>query len=278
MSTIRIVLLTGLSLLAFASNSLLCRIALKQTQIDPASFTSIRLVAGALTLWFITSLKHNSKTGQGNWVSALALFVYAAAFSFAYNSLSAGTGALILFAAVQASMIGYGLWQGERFQLGQWLGLGIALLGLVGLMLPGLAAPPIGAALLMLSAGAAWGVYSLRGRKGGDPSKVSAGNFLRSVPLALVLSALWYPYSEVDSAGALYAVLSGTLTSGLGYIVWYSVLPHLRASNAATLQLSVPVIAALGGILFLGEPLSWRLVGASLAILGGIALVLLKRK
>lgn len=278
MSTIRIVLLTGLSLLAFASNSLLCRIALKQTQIDPASFTSIRLVAGALTLWFITSLNHTSKTGQGNWVSALALFIYAAAFSFAYNSLSAGTGALILFAAVQASMIGYGLWQGERFQVGQWLGLGIALLGLVGLMLPGLAAPPIGAALLMLSAGAAWGVYSLRGRKGGDPSKVSAGNFLRSVPLALVLSALWYPYSEVDSAGALYAVLSGTLTSGLGYIVWYSVLPHLRASNAATLQLSVPVIAALGGILFLGEPLSWRLVGASLAILGGIALVLLKRK
>jgi len=270
----RIILLTVLSLLAFAGNSLLCRVALKQTAIDPASFTTIRLIAGALTLWAIVQLRKTSKKGKGNWTSALALFIYAITFSLAYHSLSAGTGALILFAAVQASMIGYGLWRGERFHVGQWLGLALALLGLVGLLLPGLAAPPLGAAFLMLLAGCAWGVYSLRGRAGGDPSKVSAGNFLRAVPFALGMSVLWYPQISWDKMGGFYAIISGAVTSGLGYIIWYSVLPHLRASNAATLQLSVPVIAALGGVLFLGEPLSWRLVLASLAILGGIALVL----
>lgn len=278
MSTTRIVLFTGLSLLAFASNSLLCRIALKQTEIDPASFTSIRLLAGALTLWAITQLRKNPKEGKGNWPSAFALFVYAIAFSLAYANLPAGTGALILFAAVQASMIGYGLWRGERFHFWQWLGLVIAMLGLVGLLLPGLAAPPLGAAFLMLLAGCAWGLYSLRGRMGGDPSKVSAGNFLRAVPFALGMSVLWYTQISWDQMGVLYAIVSGAVTSGLGYIIWYSVLPFLRASNAATLQLSVPVIAALGGVLFLGEPLSWRLVMASLTILGGIALVLLKRR
>lgn len=278
MSTTRIVLFTGLSLLAFASNSLLCRIALKQTEIDPASFTSIRLFAGALTLWAVTQWRKSPKEGRGNWTSAFALFVYAIAFSLAYHSLPAGTGALILFAAVQASMISYGLWRGERFHLWQWLGLVIAMMGLVGLLLPGLAAPPLGAAVLMLLAGCAWGVYSLRGRMGGDPSKVSAGNFLRAVPFALGMSVLWYPQIVWDQMGIFYAVVSGAVTSGLGYIIWYSVLPFLRASNAATLQLSVPVIAALGGVLFLGEPLSWRLVAASLTILGGIALVLWQRR
>lgn len=278
MSTTRIILFTGLSLLAFASNSLLCRIALKQTEIDLASFTSIRLLAGALTLWAITQWRKSPKEGKGNWPSALALFVYAIAFSFAYHSLPAGTGALILFAAVQASMISYGLWRGERFHFWQWAGLGIAMLGLVGLLLPGLAAPPLGAALMMLLAGCAWGVYSLRGRMGGDPSKVSAGNFLRAIPFALGMSVLWYPQISWDKMGIFYAIVSGAVTSGLGYIIWYSVLPFLRASNAATLQLSVPVIAALGGVLFLGESLSWRLVVASLTILGGIALVLWKRK
>lgn len=274
----RIILLTILSLLAFASNSLLCRIALKQTDIDPASFTSIRLIAGAFVLWAVTNLRKRKQAGRGNWLSALALFAYAAAFSFAYVNLTAGTGALILFGAVQATMIGYGLWKGEKLKALQWLGLILALTGLVGLVLPGLAAPPLGSAFLMCVAGATWGVYSLRGRGAGDPTKVSAGNFLRAAPMAIVLSLLLFKEVELDPAGIAYALVSGGITSGLGYIFWYTVLPSLKTSIAATLQLSVPVIAALGGIVFLGEPLSLRLVLASVAILGGIGLVVLRRQ
>lgn len=273
----RIILLTILSLLAFASNSLLCRIALKQTDIDPASFTAIRLISGATVLWLVANLRKRKQEGKGNWLSALALFAYAAAFSFAYVNLSAGTGALILFGAVQATMIGYGLWRGEKLRLLQWLGLMLALAGLVGLVLPGLAAPPLGSAVLMCVAGATWGMYSLRGRGAGDPTKVSAGNFLRAAPMAIFLSLLLFRQVELAPLGVAYALVSGGITSGLGYIFWYTVLPSLKTSNAATLQLSVPVIAALGGIVFLGEPLSLRLVLASVAILGGIGLVVLKR-
>ena len=184
---------------------------------------------------------------------------------------------MILFGAVQATMIGYGLWKGEKLRFLQWLGLILALIGLVGLVLPGLAAPPLGSAFLMCVAGATWGVYSLRGRGAGDPTVVSAGNFLRAAPMAIVLSLLLYKQVELDPAGVVYALVSGSITSGLGYIFWYTVLPSLKTSNAATLQLSVPVIAALGGIVFLGEPLSLRLILASVAILGGIGLVVLKR-
>ena len=277
MSGPRIILLTILALIAFASNSLLCRVALKQTDIDAASFTSIRLIAGAAMLWLLVRIQRNTTSGSGNWLSAMALFTYAAAFSFAYVSLTAATGALLLFGAVQATMIGYGIWIGEKLRNQQLIGLVLAIGGLVVLLLPGLAAPPLWGSLLMMIAGAAWGVYSLRGRGAGDPSKVSAGNFLRAVPLALMLSILMQKNTVLDSAGIGYALASGALASGFGYIVWYTVLPALKTSSAATVQLSVPVIAALGGIVFLGEPLTLRLVLAALAILGGIGLVLMKR-
>lgn len=273
----RIVTLTSLAMIAFACNSLLCRVALKDTGIDPATFTTVRLLSGAIMLWLITRVRRDTSAGQGNWLSALALFGYAAGFSFAYVSLPASTGALLLFGAVQATMIGHGLWKGERLLRGQLVGLVLALGGLVGLLLPGLSAPPLSGSLLMLGAGAAWGVYSLRGKGAGDPTRVTAGNFVRAAPIATVLSVFMYASAHVDGAGFLYAIASGALASGIGYAIWYSALPALQATTAATVQLSVPVIAALGGIAFLGEALTLRLVLASAAILGGIALVILKK-
>lgn len=267
--------LTALAMIAFAGNSLLCRLALQQTAIDPASFTTVRIVAGALTLWLIVRLRSSNHSAAGSWPSALALFTYAAAFSYAYVSLPAATGALLLFGAVQASMIGYGLWAGERLRLRQTTGLALALGGLVGLLLPGLSAPPLSGALLMLGAGVAWGAYSLRGKGAGDATGVTAGNFLRAVPMALLLGLAALPWSSLDVAGFCYAVASGALASGVGYAVWYMALRGLKATSAATVQLSVPVITALGGIVFLGETISWRLLIASAAILGGIALVII---
>ena len=267
-------------MLAFAGNSVLCRVALAQTGIDPASFTSIRLASGAVVLWLVVRLTRRGQSGGGNWRSALALFGYAACFSFAYVSLTAATGALLLFGAVQATMIGHGLRAGERFTRWQVAGLVLALGGLVGLLLPGLAAPPLGGALLMMAAGVAWGVYSLRGKGAGDPTRVTAGNFLRAVPLALGLSLLMRALGDtrVDAAGVWLAVLSGAGASAIGYAIWYTALPALKATSAATVQLSVPVLATLGGILWLGEAVSPRLVLASVAILGGIALVILEKK
>jgi drug/metabolite transporter (DMT)-like permease len=266
-------------MLAFAGNSLLCRIALRDTAIDAASFTAIRLVSGALVLWLLARTLRGSHGGRGSWASAGALFAYAAGFSFAYLSLPAGTGALLLFGAVQATMIGRGLWTGERLRGPQLLGFVLALGGLVGLLLPGISAPPLTGALLMLGAGVAWGIYSLRGKGAGDPIRVTAGNFLRAAPMALVLVLAMQVFqgTAVDGAGVGYALASGALTSGIGYALWYGVLPALKATHAATLQLSVPVIAAFGGIVFLDEHVSWRLVLASAAILGGIALVILEK-
>jgi len=276
----RTVVLTSLAMLAFAGNSVLCRVALAQTGIDPASFTSIRLASGAVVLWLVVRLTRRTQSGGGSWGSALALFGYAACFSFAYVSLTAATGALLLFGAVQATMIGHGLRTGERFTRWQVAGLVLALGGLVGLLLPGLAAPPLGGALLMMAAGVAWGVYSLRGKGAGDPTRVTAGNFLRAVPLALGLSLLMRALGDtrVDTAGVWLAVLSGAGASAIGYAIWYTALPALKATSAATVQLSVPVLATLGGILWLGEAVSLRLVLASVAILGGIALVILEKK
>lgn len=268
----RAMLLSALAMLAFAGNSLLCRWALRSTEIDPASFTTIRLVSGALVLWLLVQLR-GPRGGRGNGLSALALFAYAAGFSFAYQSLPAATGALLLFGAVQATMIGYGLATGERLRSLQLLGVMVALAGLIALLYPGLSAPPPVGALLMLGSGVAWGSYSLRGRGAGDPIQVTAGNFLRAVPLALVLSLVFLTEARIDRAGVVYAVMSGALTSGIGYAIWYTALPALKAIQAATLQLSVPVITALGGVLWIGEALTLRLQLASLAILGGIALV-----
>ncbi|MCB1915684.1 MAG: EamA family transporter [Rhodocyclaceae bacterium] len=266
--------LTAVAMIAFAANSLLCRLALRDTAIDAASFTTIRIAAGALMLWAIVRLRRGRGRAGGDWVSAAALFAYAAGFSFAYLSLDAGTGALLLFGAVQATMIGYGLARGERLAPVAIAGLVLAGGGLIGLLLPGLSAPPLVGAVLMAGAGVAWGIYSLRGRGGGDPAAATAGNFVRAVPLAALLSVLSLAGARVDAAGAAFAAASGALASGLGYAIWYAALPGLRATSAASVQLSVPVIAALGGALLLGEAPTLRLVLASIAILGGIAMVI----
>jgi len=274
----RIIFLTSLTMVAFAGNSLLCRAALMHTGIDAASFTTIRLISGAMMLWLIVRIGRGTPVGRGSWLSAFALFVYAAGFSFAYVSLPASTGALLLFGAVQVTMIGHGIRTGERLLKLQMAGLVIALAGLVGLLLPGLSAPPMFGSILMLVAGAAWGIYSLRGRGAGDPLRVTSGNFIRAVPFAAVLSVLMAGRTSLDSAGFCYAIASGALTSGIGYSIWYTVLPALKAAKAATVQLSVPVIAGLGGVLLLGEPITLRLILASLAILGGIALVIFEKQ
>lgn len=265
-------------MIAFAGNSLLCRMALKHTAMDPATFTSIRMLSGAIALWLIVSMRTGSRVKRGSWPSALALFVYAAAFSFAYVDLSAGMGALLLFGAVQATMILFGLWKGERLNASQGIGLVAALGGLVALLLPGLAAPPPGSAILMVGAGVAWGVYSLRGKGAGDPLATTAGNFLRAVPFAAGLSLLFLSLARADFQGVAYAITSGALTSGVGYAIWYAALRGLPATSAAAVQLSVPVIAAIGGVMLLGEPITLRLLGASAAILGGIALVIARPK
>lgn len=270
--------LTVLAMVAFAGNSLLCRLALKHTAIDAASFTSVRLASGAVVLWLIVRMRGGVHGLKGNWPSAVALFAYAACFSYAYLGLAAGTGALLLFGAVQSTMIGYGLWSGERLTRQQLAGLVCAFGGLAGLMLPGLSAPPFVASVLMLGAGVAWGIYSLRGRGVGDPLGVTAGNFLRAAPIAALASAIALPWSSLDLDGFWYAVCSGAIASGVGYAIWYTALRGLQATSAATVQLSVPVIAAAGGIVFLGEAVSLRLLLASAAILGGIGLVFAARR
>lgn len=271
--------LTVLAMIAFASNSLLCRAALRPFG-DPASFTLMRLASGAVCLWIIVrTTKGPLRNGDGSWLSALALFGYAALFSFAYLFLSAGTGALLLFAAVQATMIIWALRKGERMRLSQIGGLGLALAGLVALLFPGLTASPLIPALMMICAGIAWGIYSLRGKGAGDPLRTTAGNFVRAIPMALLLSSMFGPlFNSDDWAAAIYAIISGAFASGLGYAIWYTALPALKAVGAGTVQLSVPVIAAAGGILFLGEPITLRFALATAAVLGGIALVIVEGK
>ncbi len=288
MSPLRLTVLTLFAMLCFAGNSVLCRLAFQRSGIDAASFTAIRVVSGALMLALLIWLRRTRRpagnvgataTGLGgNWLSALALMVYAAGFSFAYVSLSTGTGALLLFGAVQATMIAAGLRAGERFGTSQMIGLLIALAGLVLFLLPGLSAPPLGGALLMMAAGIAWGVYSLRGRGVADPAGETAGNFVRAAPMAIALAIALLARQHLDGMGVLFAVLSGALASAIGYTAWYGALRGLTALRAASVQLSVPVLAAIAGALFLHEPLTARLVLASVAMLGGIALVLFNKR
>jgi drug/metabolite transporter (DMT)-like permease len=264
-------------MIAFAGNSLLCRAALSATGIDAASFTSIRLASGSIALYLLMLLRQRALPTDGNWPSALALFAYAAGFSFAYISLPAATGALLLFGAVQATMIGYGFYKGERLNVRQGVGIVLALLGLTALLLPGAERPSLLGAIFMLGAGIAWGVYSLRGRGAGDPTRETAGNFLRSLPLTAAVSFAFVESATIDAAGVAYAVASGALASGMGYALWYAALPHLTATTAATVQLSAPALAAIGGVVLLSEPLTIRLGLATIAILGGIAIFILSK-
>lgn len=270
----RTLLLTALAMLAFAGNSLLCRLALRDTAIDPASFTALRLASGAIILLVLLRFGRPPMSPQGSWLGAVMLFAYAAAFSLAYLHLDAGVGALILFGSVQLGMSAWGLFKGERLTALQTCGLVLAALGLAFWLLPGANAPSLRGTLLMIVAGLAWAGYSLIGRGAGDPLVKTAGNFLRASPFGLLMLLAYAGSWQVDGLGILYALLSGVLTSGLGYAVWYTALKDLSAIQGASVQLSVPVIAALLGALLLAESLSLRLVLVSAMTLGGISLVL----
>lgn len=270
--------LTVIAMFAFAANSLLCRLALAEDLMDAATFTSVRIVAGAVTLGSIVLFRRRTGERQPvNWYCVATLFAYMVFFSFAYLSLSAGTGALLLFGSVQLTMFVVALHQGERFPLLSWAGFACAIFGLIYLVLPGVTAPdPLGA-ILMIVAGIAWGFYSLLGRQVADPLEATAGNFIYSVPLVLVVSLIFLSEFNISYDGLFLAIASGAITSGCGYVVWYAALSGLTATRAATVQLSVPVIAAFGGILLLSELITMRTVLASAAILGGIAIVLTQR-
>jgi drug/metabolite transporter (DMT)-like permease len=270
--------LTCLTMIAFAANSLLTRAALGERAIDAASFTTIRLAAGAAALWVIVRfVRREAASADGDWVPAGVLFVYAIAFSLAYLSLAAGTGALIMFGAVQITMLTAGLRAGERFTPLSWLGFAVAVAGVAWLVSPGVTAPPPLGAALMTVAGITWGFYSLSGRRA-DPLLATAANFGRALPFALVASVLLAPGIRGSWLGVGLAVVCGAVTSGVGYVIWYEALKGLDASRAAIVQLSVPALAAVGGVLFLAEQPSWRLALCSVAILGGIAIVLVQRR
>ena len=270
---------TTAAMLAFASNSIICRLALRDGVIDPASFTAIRLFSGSVVLLLIFRLarRGDSIRRHGGWLSALMLFLYAACFSYAYISLSAGAGALILFGFVQATMNTIGVWSGDRPSMVEWLGWSVAFAGLLWLVLPGVEAPePVGAALMAI-AGIAWGVYSIRGRAESDALASTASNFTLSLAMVLALMAVVFPAADLSGRGVLLAVVSGALTSGVGYVIWYAALDHLSAMQAALVQLSVPALATAGGVLLLAESLPLRLLVSSILVLGGIGLALARK-
>jgi drug/metabolite transporter (DMT)-like permease len=276
----RTILLTAVAMTAFAANSLLCRLALGHHTIDAATFVSVRVVAGAITLAAIMLIRGNNRvTADANWRAAAMLFTYMVFFSFAYLSLSAGTGALILFGAVQLTMFTVALRSGETFSPISWAGLTLAIAGLIYLVLPGVTAPDLLGTVLMAVAGIAWGFYSLLGRGARDPLAATAGAFIYAVPAVLVVSVVSTFVSGLfaTSAGLALAIASGAIASGCGYVIWYAALPGLGATRAATVQLSVPVIAAFGGVLLLSEDVTLRLLLSAAATLGGVTIVLLQR-
>jgi drug/metabolite transporter (DMT)-like permease len=281
MTNWRIPLFTVLALIAFAANSVLNRLALGGQTIDASSYIGIRLVAGALTLWIINAI---SKKKMGlilrgaNVLPAFYLFLYGITFSFAYMSLPAGTGAFILFGTVQTTLLTTLLLRGERPHLAEWAGLIIALSGLTYLVFPGLSAPdPVGA-LLMITAGIAWGFYTLKGKGVQDPLETTALNFILAVPMVLIINMLSYSKSYISTEGVFYAVLSGSIASGIGYVIWYAALKGLTTTQAALLQLAVPIIAAFGGVVLLKESITMRLIVAGALILSGVVLALIGKK
>lgn len=276
----KIAILTAISMLAFAANSLLARLALSNGDIDPLGYTGLRLVSGAVVLVVLVYFKtrRRENMSMGSWPGALVLFFYAGAFSAAYVIIGAGSGALILFASVQIGMLAWAIFKGDRPVALEWLGMIIAFLALVYLVSPGLVAPPLAGALLMVGAGLSWAAYSLLGRGSQSPLTDTAGNFVRCLPIGIILIIIGMYTTNPSAAGVTYAVISGAIASGLGYTIWYNVLPELSRTRAAFVQLTVPSLAALGGVFFLAEPLSGRLVIATIGIVGGIALALLAAK
>ena len=276
----RAVLYTSFALVAFAFNSILCRMALRGGEADAAGFTLVRLLAGAVTLIVISYFAGRDKTftGRGNWLSAFFLFAYAICFSFAYLGLTAGTGALILFGSVQLTMIVCAIVHGERPHLLEWIGLVAAVAGLIYLVLPGLAAPPLGGSALMAGAGAAWGLYTLRGRGSTAPLADTTGNFLRAVPMIVIAAIPFFSKIDLSTNGLILAATSGAVTSGIGYTIWYAALKHLTATRAAILQLAVPLLTAGFGIVLLSEPATTRLAIAAGLILGGILAVIVAKR
>ncbi len=269
----RVALLTAAALVGFSANSLLTRAALAGGRIDPASFTNLRLMSGALTLYLLSTSRGQAKPA-GGWASATALAGYAIAFTLAYVRIGAGIGALILFGSVQVTMIGRGLVSGERPSLVDWLGLVIAVAGLVVLTRPGFAAPdPVGS-MLMGVAGVCWGAYSLAGRLSRDPLATTTGNFLRACIFGLIFAAVSLPTRHITGTGAVLALASGSLASGVGYTLWYAALPALAAWRAAVLQLVVPVATACAAVLFLGESLTPRLIIAMVCVIAGVGLTI----
>lgn len=276
---LKVATITVFALLSFAANSVLCRLALAEQSIDPASFTLVRLASGAVVLTLILGVFQRKDSWRfGNWTSAALLFGYAAAFSLSYVGLSAGTGALLLFGSVQATMILSAIRAEQKPKPTEWLGLAIALSGLVYLVLPGIAAPPLLSATLMILAGVAWGFYSLRGRAATNPTAATAGNFLFAVPFSICLSAVFSRESNLTGYGITLAATSGALTSGLGYVLWYTVLPTLGATRAAVVQLLVPLLAALSGIAVLDEHLTPRLAVAATLSLAGVCLAIFAKR
>jgi len=279
MTQLRIILITFLSLLAFAANSLITRFALEETSIDETSFILLRLVSGALFLWLYLRFKSNNKAYKaGTWLAALALFIYAVSFTYGYGLIAAGTGALLLFGSVQITMTIAAYRTGERLNAIQLIGFLLALCGLAILMLPGITAPSFIGAILMCISGVAWSIYTLEGRGAKNPEASTAGNFIKAAPMAIIL---WFSvYLSTNDTinlatnGIIYALISGIVTSAIGYIVWYSVLPELKATQAAIVQLSVPLLVTITGVILLNESISLRIILACIAILSGTILVL----
>ena len=274
------ILYTSFALVAFAFNSILCRLALQTDEIDWASFTLVRLASGAIALVIIYRIFHKRKEDvrRGNWFSAFFLFAYAACFSFAYINLTTGTGALVLFGSVQATMIFAALLKGERPKITEWLGLIVALGGLIYLVFPGLNSPPPISSALMAAAGVSWAFYTLRGRTSADPLADTTGNFVRAVPMAILIALPLLSNIHWSPKGVWLAVASGAIASGMGYSIWYAALKFHTATRAAILQLTVPILAAFGGVVFLAETISTRLLLASLLIVGGISLAIFGRE
>jgi drug/metabolite transporter (DMT)-like permease len=276
---VKSLILTILALIALAANSVLCRMALGEDRIDASSFTVIRLLSGVLVLLAIVKITNRKKSlsSRGSWFASMMLFLYAISFSFAYMTLDTGTGAFILFGAVQITMISISFFSGNRLHLSEWIGVSIAFMGFVYLVLPGITAPSAIGFILMSVAGIAWGIYTLKGRGSDAPLLDTSSNFLRTVPFVIVLSITAVNTAQYSIEGILLAVLSGGIASGIGYTIWYSALGGLSTTQAAVVQLSVPMIAALGGVIFLSETLTQRLTVSALMILGGILLVVLGR-